>query len=52
MSENYPDVGDLPELTVQEQAALDSIPDDAVKHWWQGEKWINGKWCAQEVSDE
>lgn len=30
---------DLPELTDDERAALESIPDDAVSHWWRGEKW-------------
>ncbi len=34
---DFPD--DLPELTDAERAALDSIPDDAVSHWWYGEKW-------------
>jgi len=28
---------DLPELTPEEQAALD-FPDDAVEHWMRGEK--------------
>ena len=27
------------ELTDDERAALESIPDDAVSHWWNGEKW-------------
>ncbi len=30
---------DLPELTDDELAALESIPDDAVSHWWNDEKW-------------
>ncbi len=34
---NLPD--DLPELTADDRAALESIPDDAVSHWYQGEKW-------------
>jgi hypothetical protein len=29
----------LPELTTEEKAALDQIPDDAVDHWLKGEKW-------------
>ncbi len=30
---------DLPQLTEEERAALESIPDDALSHWWRGEKW-------------
>ena len=33
------DEDELPELTDDERAALESIPDDAVSHWWRGEKW-------------
>ena len=29
----------LPELTDEDKAALESIPDDAVSHWLDGEKW-------------
>jgi len=29
----------LPELTEEERAALDAMPDDAVEHWMRGEKW-------------
>lgn len=32
-------IDNLPELTDGERAVLDSIPDDAVSHWFQGEKW-------------
>ena len=31
-------VCDLPELTDEERKALDSIPEDAVKHWIRGEQ--------------
>ena len=30
---------ELPKLTDKEKAALDEIPDDAVSHWLNGEKW-------------
>jgi len=29
----------LPQLTNEEKLALNKIPDDAVSHWVQGEKW-------------
>lgn len=29
----------LPQLTDDDRAALESMPDDAVSHWAQGEKW-------------
>ncbi len=29
----------LPQLTYEEKAALNEIPDNAVSHWVQGEKW-------------
>ena len=35
--EQSPD--NLPQLTDDDRAALESIPDDAVSHWWRGEKW-------------
>jgi len=34
---DFPD--DLPELTDADRAALGSIPEDAVSHWWRGERW-------------
>jgi len=35
----YEDLNELRELTDDERAALESIPDDAVSHWCQGEMW-------------
>ncbi len=32
-------VGGLPQLTSEERAALEEMPDDAVSHWRRGEKW-------------
>ena len=37
--DEMPDLDQLPKLTDDEKAALDSIPDDAVSHWQKGEKW-------------
>ncbi len=43
----------LPQLTDDERAALDEIPDDAVSHWWNGEKWDFDKkvWIPFHVTD-
>lgn len=41
--------GKLPELTSEERAAMDSLPSDAVDHWWRGEKWVNGQWVKPKV---
>ncbi len=39
MSEEFDFPDDLPELTDADLAALESIPDDAVSHWCNGEMW-------------
>jgi len=33
----------LPELTDADRKVMDSFPDDAVEHWWEGHRWIDGK---------
>ena len=42
---------DLPQLTDEERAALDEMPEDAVAHWWRGERWDFTKkaWVAADL---
>ena len=39
MTDEFDLPDDLPQLTDEDKAALDQFPDNAVFHWWNGEKW-------------
>jgi len=42
------------ELTEEERTGLALIPDDAVEHWWRGEKWDFREkvWIAQPSEEQ